>query len=316
MEGQLAIRGRGSPRVGVSALGVAGALIVHGLLALPFVLDLSLPARRVPDRNGAGASALFSLAEPEMTVVFVNELAPVSALPPPKLDALASRGLESPGLPVVVLSPDDSPAQPAAQVAADHQETPETSPSVPDLAQHALLYGRYLGQLQARIERAWLRPRTEIGASQFSCRARIRQDRQGVVVDVKFDHCNGTQRWQQSLLSAIRTASPLPAPPDPSVYADVLWLNFVSRAFEEEGSAQDFEPENWPANNTHASVLASFQEFARGPRYGLRSDVKETSEVFHLTIIGSPASRSEANQVRTELQPTAESPERSNPKSE
>jgi len=185
MLGQLAIRGRGSPRVGVSALGVAGALIVHGLLVLPFVLDLSLPSRRAPDRSGAGASALLSAAEPEMTVVLVNEPAPVSTTAPPKLDALASRGLEALDLPVVVLSPDDSPAQPAAEVAVDRQETPEASASVSDRVQHAVLYGRYLGQLQARVERAWLRPRTEIGAPRFSCRARIRQDRQGAVVDVK-----------------------------------------------------------------------------------------------------------------------------------
>jgi hypothetical protein len=275
----------------VSALGVAGALIVHGLLVLPFVLDLSRPARRAPDRGGVGASALFSVAEPEMTVVFVNEPAPASTLPPPKLDALASRGLESLDLPVVVLSPDDSPAQSAAQGAADHQETPETSASVPNRAQHALLYGRYLGQVQARIDRAWMRPRTEIGAPQFSCRARIEQDRRGDVVRVDLDHCNGSLRWQQSLVSAIRTASPLPAPPDVSVYADILWLSFVSEGFQEASSTQGFEPEAFQTGLVHDSeiVRQSLEQVMSGARKMFKPDDKEDAKVIHLTIIGSPA---------------------------
>jgi hypothetical protein len=311
MVGQLAIVARGSPRVGVSALGVAGALVVHGLLVLPFVLDLSLPARRAPERGGAGASALFSVAEPEMTVVFVNELAPATTLPPPELDALASRGLESLDLPMVVLSPDDSPAQSAAQGAADHQETPETSASVLDPARHALLYGRYLGQLQARIERAWLRPRTEIGSARFACRARIRQDRQGAVVDVKFDPCNGTKRWQQSLLSAIRTASPLPAPPDVSVYADVLWLSFASEGFQRGGSTQGFETEASQTGLAHDSEIAreSFEQSMSGARRMFRANGKEDSKVIHLTIIGNSASgASPANESPAHLPPPLPQP--------
>jgi len=285
------MRGGGSSRVGVSALGVAGALIVHGLLVLPFVLDLSLPTRRAPDRSGAGASALFSVAEPEMTVMFVNESVPVATLPRPKLDALASRGLESIDLPVVVLSPDESPAEAAAQGPSDHQATPETSPAVPDPAQHALLYGRYLGQLQARIERAWLRPRTEIGAPQFSCRARVEQDRRGDVVRVDLDHCTGSQRWQQSLVSAIRTASPLAAPPDASVYADVLWLSFVSEGFQQGGSPQGFEPEASQTTLVYDSEIArqSFEQGMTGARRMFKPDDKEDSKVIHLTIIGSPS---------------------------
>ncbi len=291
MAGQRATRDRGSSRVGVSTLGVAGALIVHGLFVLPFVLDLSLPARRAPGRNGAGASTLFSVAEPEMTLVFVNEPAPASNLPPPKLDALASRGLESLDLPVVVLSPDDSPAQSAAQGPADHQETPETSAAVPGPAQHALLYGRYLGQLQARIERAWMRPRTEIGAPQFSCRARIEQDHRGDVIRVNLDHCNGPQRWQQSLVSAIRTASPLPAPPDVSVYADILWLSFVSEGFQQGASPQGFEREALQTAPVYDSEIArqSFEQGMTGARRMFKPDDKQDSKVIHLTIIGSPS---------------------------
>jgi len=307
----LTLRTRGSSRARVSALGIAGALFVHALLALPFVFDLSLPAREATGRNGLGASALLSSAEPHMTVVFVNEPAPVSTTPPPKLEALASRGLESLDQPVVVLSSDGSPAAAAAEV-ADRGETRESVASATDPAEHALLYGRYLGQLQARVERAWLRPRTEIGAPRFSCHVRIRQHRQGAVIDVKVDHCNGTQRWQQSLLSAIRTASPLPAPPDASVYADVLWLSFESEPFEAGGSTQGFEPDTpqLASANDRPGALESFQRFVKGEEGTSRQHGQKDPGVIHLTIIGSPAAPTMLpNNAPTELPAGAGSPD-------
>jgi hypothetical protein len=285
---------------------------VHALFVLPFVLELSSPSRKAPDRSGAGASALLSAAEPEMTVVFVNDSAPAPTTEPPKLEELASRGLQSPDLPVVVLSPDDSPAQPAAEIATDPQRTSEIPTSPPDpAAQHALLYGRYLGQVQARIERAWLRPRTQIGASRFFCRARVRQDPRGAVAEVTLDHCNGTDRWQQSLLSAIRTASPLPAPPDASVYADILRLTFSSEAFEEGDSTQGFEPDTQAANDTERRVLESFQQFVDRTNDNHKSDDK--ANVIHLTIIGIPTDRPtpphDSAESSTAAPPRIESPE-------
>jgi TonB C terminal len=296
MVDRVAIRSRGSSRVGVSALGVAGALLVHALLVLPFVLDLSLPSRKAPHRNGAGASVLLSAAEPVMTVVFVNEAAPGSTTEPPKLEAFTSRGLESLDLPVVVLSPDAAPAADADRTTL--QETTDSSAVASDPAQHALMFGRYVGQVQARIDRAWMRPRTEIGAPRFSCRARVRQDPRGAVIEVTLDHCNGTERWQQSLLSAIRTASPLPAPPDTSVYADILRLSFSSEAFEEGGSTQGFEPETRAANNAERTVLESFQQFVGKTNDDHKSD--DNANVIHLTIIGSPADRPTPTQVPAE----------------
>ena len=44
-----------------------------------------------------------------------------------------------------------------------------------------VLYGRYVGQIRARIERAWLRPCSLIGASSFTCVVQIVQDRVGTV---------------------------------------------------------------------------------------------------------------------------------------
>ncbi len=280
------MRGRGSPRVGVSALGVAGALVIHALIVLPFVLNLSLPSQRRPNTTGTGASAFVSAAEPDMTVVLINELSPIENAAPPKPPLLASRGIAPPDLPLVVFSPDPYPA-----ATPDSTGAPDQPIAAAESAEHARLHGRYLGQVQARIERAWMRPRTEIGAPRFSCRARIEQDRRGDVIRVDLDHCNGPQRWQQSLLSAIRTASPLPAPPDVSVYADILWLSFLSEGFQEGGSAQGFEPQTSQSGLVNDSEIArqSFEQSVSAARRMFRANDKKDSKVIHLTIVGSPA---------------------------
>src|SRR5438309_419183 len=83
----------GSRRFGLSAIGLVGTLLLHVLLGLPFVLDLSLPAPRLPDRSGAGASAVASQEEPVMTVVFINEVSPTEPLKALEPEKLASRGL-------------------------------------------------------------------------------------------------------------------------------------------------------------------------------------------------------------------------------
>jgi hypothetical protein len=263
----------------VSAAGVVGVLLIHVLLVVSFVLSLSAPSPRRPNNTGAGATAFLSAAEPDMTVVFINEPTPTDS--PPKPPPLASRGIAAPDLQLVVFSPDPSPAN--ASTPSENLKDTQDDIAAPQAAEHARLYGRYLGQLQARIERAWLRPRTQIGPSQFSCRVRVQQDHRGAVTRLGLDHCNGTDRWQQSLLSAIRTASPLPAPPDPSVYADVLLLTFVSAPFEDGSSTQGFEPEPRLAA-TNRSALESFRKFASGDQ---GDDDKES--VIHLTIIGSSA---------------------------
>lgn len=286
----------------VSATGAVGVLLIHALLLLPFVLNLSLPSQRRPNVAGAGASVFVSAAEPEMTVVFIDEPTPAENKVPPEPPILSSRGITPPDLQLVVLSPDPSPA--GANAKAGDSDEVQDNTAAADAAEHARLYGRYVGQVHARIERAWMRPRSEIGAPRFSCRARIRQDRRGAVLEVTLDHCSGTERWQQSLVSAIRTASPLPAPPDASVYADLLWLSFGSEPFADGGSSQGFEPESRLADTTDQSALESFRQFANGSHRQLKSDDKQTSEVIHLTIIGIPADPSISRQLPAEP-PTA-----------
>ena len=88
-----------------------------------------------------------------------------------------------------------------------------------------------------------MRPRTPIESGRFTCRARIVQDKTGVVQEVELRDCNGDAHWQVSLVRAIQSASPLPAPPNPSVFAKTLTLEFSSEPFIPGGDPEGFEPQ-------------------------------------------------------------------------
>ncbi len=119
--------------------------------------------------------------------------------------------------------------------------TPDAT--VADAGQLSQMFGRYMGQINARIERAWLRPRTPIGAPSFSCQVQIKQDETGAVTEVMLVRCNGDARWQLSLVQAIESASPLPAPPDPDVFTRAVHLRFSADPYTNQSHAEDYEPE-------------------------------------------------------------------------
>lgn len=125
--------------------------------------------------------------------------------------------------------------------------TPPALPSKDHSAQsgeHAslgALYGRYVGQIHARIDRAWRRPRTAIGAPLFQCQVQIDQDELGRVGDVTLVQCNGDVRWRLSLVRAIEAASPLPAPPNPAVFARHVLLEFRAMAYSPGAPAGLYE---------------------------------------------------------------------------
>ena len=60
---------------------------------------------------------------------------------------------------------------------------------------HALMFGLYLGQVSARIQRAWIRPRSPVEGGSFACRVQIAQSMSGAVQEVTLQQCNGDLRW-------------------------------------------------------------------------------------------------------------------------
>ncbi len=102
--------------------------------------------------------------------------------------------------------------------------------------------GRYLGQIRARIERAWLRPRSAIGEPLFQCQVQLDQDSAGRVLTITLVECNGRTSWQLSLVHAIEAASPLPAPPNPAVFVHHVLLMFRAMPYSAGVSAVPYEP--------------------------------------------------------------------------
>lgn len=93
------------------------------------------------------------------------------------------------------------------------------------------LYGRYIGQLEARINRGWQRPRSPIGAPIFQCQVQLEQSSEGRLLSTTLLQCNGDARWRLSLMRAIQVASPLPTPPNPALFARNVVLEFRAVAY-------------------------------------------------------------------------------------
>ena len=140
-------------------------------------------------------------------------------------------------------------APPSIEVAsAEPDSSSQASPDAGDPALRALMFGRYAGQISARIERAWIRPRTPVSDSAvdggtFKCRVQIRQDERGNVEEVLLLQCDGTEAWRHSLVIAINQASPLPAPPTPNVFTRALTMTFEAPAYNSGMAAEGYERE-------------------------------------------------------------------------
>jgi hypothetical protein len=169
--------------------------------------------------------------------------------------------------------------------------SPTPDATVADAGRLSMMYGRYMGQITARIDRAWLRPRTPIGASAFSCQVSVNQDAVGTVMEIALEQCNGDTRWQLSLVQAIQSASPLPAPPDPDVFSRKLHLAFTAEAYSSRSPPELYEPEalarvvQAPQNTQQADVALQHSANLQMPR------------VIKLTITG--------DRKKVELQNTA-----------
>ncbi|HKE44310.1 MAG TPA: cell envelope integrity protein TolA, partial [Steroidobacteraceae bacterium] len=83
---------------------------------------------------------------------------------------------------------------------------------------------QYVAQIQARIQRAWIRPPS--ARAGLTCIVNVTQVPGGQVVGVKVGECNGDEAVRQSIEDAVIRASPLPEPPDPSLFERNLRLEF------------------------------------------------------------------------------------------
>lgn len=209
---------------------------------------------RQPDETGVGATGSTDVGDPAATLFLIN-LPAVSTSQEDAPSALSPL-FSAKQLTISILSTDLTPAFEPIEFPSD-TDAAVTAPQVESAAVRAQQFERYSGQINARIDRAWRRPRTGLrdprevrppGAEpvahepdRFHCQVHITQTADGQVQDIALANCNGTVAWQMSLVVAIQRASPLPAPPVPSVFSNLLTLHFDSDPFGPTSDGNDFE---------------------------------------------------------------------------
>ncbi len=208
-----------------------------------------------PKPKGIGATMVKSETAPAETLVLID-LLQASMSDQPLSEELASAGQTLRDMPVKVISDDPLPHVDIPK--EDFSEDKDAAAAVDsgDPAVQAAMFGRYTGQIDARIERAWRRPRSPVNPSpdpaynqnsqapanaEFKCLVRILQDAHGSVQEVQLLDCNGSVAWQHSLVMAINTSSPLPAPPSPRVFSRSLTMTFTAAPYSSLSSADEYE---------------------------------------------------------------------------
>lgn len=201
-----------------SCLSALASIALHALFVAPALWGSGVPPQ-FPERKSAGDTAL------QWIVLEASSAARTDTPPTPSAPALVAVGL-----PDASSAPSWSP--PTSGAPKDKDLQPEDQSSL------GVMYGRYVGQIQARIDRAWLRPRTAIGDPIFRCQVQIDQDHEGKVGAVTLADCNGDDRWKLSLVRAIERASPLPSPPTSAVFTRHILLEFRAIAYA-PGASED-----------------------------------------------------------------------------
>lgn len=218
--------GRCVSRYRVATTGAIASVLLHALLITSFTWGgghARAHSLRPPDLRATGSSAK---DDNDFTMELVSlEEDPGSSSGPDK----------------EVLVPPTLVSVSVAAALANVKIPAQADLSEADAAAQTALAGRYLGQINSRIDRAWRRPRTPVKDGLFSCRVRIEQDARGEVKNITLELCNGDTRWQVSLVHAIQLASPLPAPPDPGVFAPVLRMNFRAEPYSAQAQQDDYE---------------------------------------------------------------------------
>jgi hypothetical protein len=228
-------------------IGLAGTLLLHGL-ALQIVVLGSRAHKNSPPEVQEPGSSLNKTAD---ALVFVD--LPKTAKSADEIyEALASVRAAIINSPIPVTHPDPSPPRDVETLALSEDKDSESSADSRDGAERARLFGIYSGQIQARVERVWRRPRTPVNdggdsakasnsVEYFRCQVQIVQDSIGNVQEILLPNCNGSVTWQRSLVLAIQQASPLPAPPSSTVFSHTMALNFVGFAYIAGTSDDEYE---------------------------------------------------------------------------
>lgn len=233
-------------------IGLVGTLLLHSLVLQTVVLGIRAQKVRPPEVKD-GSSLNKRDAQPADALVFI-ELSKIAKTTDEIDESLASVRASIKDSPIPATHPDPSPLRNIDSVALSEDSDSDSESSVDngDGAERARMFGIYSGQIQARVERVWRRPRTPVeegsdsaktakGVEYFRCQVQIVQDSIGNVREILLPNCNGSAAWQRSLVIAIQQASPLPAPPSRTVFSHRIGLNFTGYAYAADSSDDEYE---------------------------------------------------------------------------
>ncbi|MGH8372636.1 MAG: TonB C-terminal domain-containing protein [Gammaproteobacteria bacterium] len=91
-------------------------------------------------------------------------------------------------------------------------------------ARLASLRQQYVGLITLKIQNNWIKPPT--APDNLNCKVDVQQVPGGSVVNAQVTQCNGDDAVRQSIVTAVLRASPLPPPPDPSLFDRNLVITF------------------------------------------------------------------------------------------
>jgi hypothetical protein len=247
-------------------IGVIGTLLVHALI-LPTayfgIYGTKVPSRKIQE-HGAFVNSNADAAEDLVLIA----LPTISQMTQRSSQAISSIPTLSKLIPVLSINPDPPAFLNLEVLTLGEDQTTKAAVEGGDGSEQARLFGIYTGQIQARIERIWRRPRTPVSEDNgeeapinpdesFQCEAQIVQDVKGNVQEILMLRCNGSFAWQRSLVVAIQQSSPLPAPPSTKVFSRSITLDFLGLAYMPGSPDDDYEIASATMAQTNEESLRS-----------------------------------------------------------
>jgi hypothetical protein len=246
-------------------IGVIGTLLIHALIvptAYFGIYGTKVPPRVIQER-GAFANSKADAAE-SLVLITLPTIANSNQAFTQSISSLPTLSKLTPVSPV---NPDPPAFLNMEVLALGEEQATQSALNGGDGTERARLFGIYTGQIQARIERIWRRPRTPVNDGDsseprteddsFQCEAQIVQDARGIVQEILLPRCNGSPAWQRSLVIAIQQASPLPAPPSANVFSRSVTLNFVGLSYMPGSPDDDYEIARVKVAQTNEGSLRS-----------------------------------------------------------
>jgi hypothetical protein len=235
-----------------TVIGALGTLLLHSLIVPSALLGSRARGIHPPEIQIRGALAE-SNAEATESLVLIT-LPTISNASQATIRDILSLPALGKFTPVSQINPDPPAFLNVEVLTLGEEQASQSKVNSGDGIEQARLFGIYSGQIQARIERIWRRPRTPVNEGDgsdppttadesFQCQAQVVQDETGNLQEILLPRCNGSRAWQNSLVLAIQQASPLPAPPSASVFTRSVTLSFVGLPYGLGSQDEDYEIE-------------------------------------------------------------------------